>query len=184
MQEITLLRRLSQQLPSKRAGIRLLLMCVLASHLWAIPGLLNEVPALILRLSVWNLIGVISYYMLFTLCEAVFVWMALNLLGAILPDAIIQQQLLAKGSVLVLVTYLWLAPILHNFRMLLYWPVGAWLWVGLYVLLLLSVQLLFMRFPSLDRRIRAAIDRLVVLAAAYVILDILGIFVIFVRNLM
>lgn len=163
--------------------MRVFLMSILASHAWTLIGLFNEMPALALRLSFLELIGVTAYYLLFAFFEALVVWMIINLLSAVLPAGILRGEFLSKGSLLLFMTYLWIIPLFYNYRMLLYWPWGRSLWIVLYLLLLALIQLAFKLILDLPFKLRPAIERLAVLASIYLMFDLLALIVVSIRNL-
>jgi hypothetical protein len=174
---------LSDRLPEKKQTIQFFLMCIFASHVWTILNFLHEIPALTLRLTALELVSVFSYFLTFALIEALVIWVIINLLSVILPPKILRDKFLAKASAILLMTYLWMIPLLRNFKTLLYWPRGRTLWFVLYLLLFFLIQYAFMKMPNLDRRITLIIEHLIVLSSVYVIFDFMAIIVILIRNI-
>jgi hypothetical protein len=145
--------------------------------------MLQEIPALKLRLSVSGILSLAAYILTFTLIEALLIWVIANILAVILPGVALREDYLGKGSMMVVMTYIWLLPLFRNFQMLLYWPVGRSLWIALFFLLLVLIQIAFMIIPELNRKLYPVIDRLAVLSGVYLLFDVAALLIIFVRNL-
>ena len=58
--------------------------CALPVHLWTIYNMLRDVPAWILYMDVWDLIGTISYTLAFALLETFILFLLLVLFSLLL----------------------------------------------------------------------------------------------------
>lgn len=178
----TALATFRERFPSRQDAALVFAACAFPIHIWAIPRLLNEVPAWLVRLSAWDLIGAIAYTLAFTLVETVVVFLILMSLGIVLPARVLRDRLAAQGSMIVFLSSVWaalahlgLAVLWSNRRLFL-----AWL---LAVLASLAVAYLMIhRSKRLEKVIIALVDRLVPISYIFTCLDIFSIIIIVIRN--
>ena len=158
--------------------------CVLPVFIWSIVVLLNEVPAFVLRLSVWEFLGVVGYTQAFALFESLLLLLLLLLLGAILPARWFRSKFVAVSMAIVLVSAGWAVE--ANYRRVdpSTWATPELLSVlGLYLLSIAVPYVFIQRFGRLEQILRAIIARLSVLAYIYVSLSVVGILIVLVRNI-
>lgn len=155
-------------------------------HVWAYISLLDILPVTLLQMSLWNISGVAAYVLVFALIESVLVFAIFLLVRLILPETLFNLQSIQLLIVFIFTTSL--AAIFIN----LYekWDI-RWLsfsnWIALWSLVstgsfILAVNRLS-RNPRSREILAAAVERLAVLSSVYVSLDILGVLVILIRNL-
>jgi hypothetical protein len=156
---------------------------ILITHLWSVVFFLREAPALLLRHSIGELVGIAAYYLMFTLIEAVLIWGCLSLMAVMLPRRVLRANLASRGSAVIIATYLWALPLFLNFRLILYTERGRLTWLIGYGLVLTLLCLLFIKYDDLDERISAVVGRFSVLSATYLLLDMVGVVVVLIRNL-
>jgi hypothetical protein len=157
--------------------------CAFPVHVWAIVNLLRELPAWLLRLSIWELIGVISYVLVFALVESVAFLVALLVLAALLPAKLLRDRFVAVGTMLVVITTAWAIAAHYNADAIRLWGLRQFaLWGALYLVSVLVGWALVYRFKRLQGIVVAVAERLVVLSAAYVVLDLLGVGIVVLRN--
>ncbi len=151
---------------------------------WAILSYLDALPGLVLSFTVWDVIGTASYTLAFALLESLILLVLLVLLAFILPGRLLRNHFEAVGSMLVLITAVWV--MVTNWLRL---NPAHWMNAGhlpLWVLYLLSIVvpgLLTARSNRLERAVQAVIRRSAVLAYVYVALGCLGMAVVLLRNL-
>ncbi|NLE44267.1 MAG: hypothetical protein GX620_06065 [Chloroflexi bacterium] len=173
--------RLRRLLPARREAFLVLSISVVVVHTWSIVNVLRETPALILRLSLWELLGVFAYTLAFALFESLLLPVALVILSMLLPASWFRTRFAAHGAAVVLVTAAW-AVVAH------YSPDASILSghaLGI-VLCTLSVALplAFIHLkPAVARVARSLAERATVLTWPYLLLDILGILIVLGRNL-
>jgi len=153
-------------------------------HVWSTLNLLREVPAWVLRLSSWELIGVIAYTQTFALLESVIILLVLVLLGAILPARLLRDGFVAQSSMMVFVTSGWAIAVHYGSEVVRLWGLKEFfLWSVLYLESIAVSCVLTHRCKRLERFLGSFIERLTALSYVYVLLDLLSIFVVIVRNI-
>ncbi len=174
---------------TRRDLLLLFTACAVPVHVWAILSGLREAPAWMVRLDAVDLVAVAAYTLAFALAESLLVWLLAAAAAGLLPARLLGATgaqsasafRLAWGSWLVLVSGLASAS-LHWFPALLRppWPIA----LGLACLTCLAGGLLLLRrAPRLRLAVRGLLDRLVVLALAYVAVDLVGLAVVLARNI-
>lgn len=158
--------------------------CVVPVHVWSILNLLREVPAWVLRLSSWELIGVIAYTQAFALLESVMILLILILLGAILPARFFRDRFVAQGSMLVLLTSGWTVAAHYNYETIRLWHAKEFLfWSALCLASVGAPYVLIHRRKRLKEFIYSFAERLTVLSSIYVSIDLLSAIVVVLRNI-
>jgi hypothetical protein len=153
-------------------------------HVWAIVNILFILPAWLLRLSIWELAGGISYALLDALLESCVLWVGLVLLSFVLPRKWLADKFAALSSVLVWLLCAWAALVQFNFSIILQWGIEQMLPVLLGVVFSFGlVYWLVQRYGRLEGWIKLLTQRLAVLSYIYVIFDVLGVVVVVLRNL-
>lgn len=169
---------------NKRDLFRLFSVCAFPIHVWAIVLMLQQVSPTLEWTGPWTVVGLASYTLGFALFESAILTAVVILFAYLLPRTWQAAERLVQISLLFLVFSLWV--IVRRLLMIFEISLVAWQLVGLILLILVSLFLpvVFLhrsgRFQSL---LLAFIDKLVVLAALYVALDVAGVFVIIFRNL-
>lgn len=162
----------------------LLAACAFPVHVWAIVNVLRELPAWLLRLNVWELVGVISYTLVFSLVESLLFLLALVLLAVFLPKRLYRDRLVATGTMIVVLTSTWAIAAHYNSDAIREWGLRDFaLWGGLYLLSIVAGWLFVYLTKRLQRALVAVADRLVVLAGVYLAVDIVAMFIVLVRNI-
>lgn len=152
-------------------------------HVWAIINILAILPVWLLRASIWELAGVISYPLVDALLESCILWIGLVILGFILPKKWLADKFVVLSSVLVWLLAAWAALAQFFYDSLLQWGLTQIL-PGL-VLVVLSFGLVYwlvQRRGRLEGWIKRLTQGLAVLTYFYVIFDLLGLAVVIIRN--
>jgi hypothetical protein len=153
-------------------------------HIWSIYNLLKEIPAWILRLSYWELAGVISYTLLFALVESLIVLVFLIILAALLPARIFRDKFVSISTIFVFLAALWIIPvrIYEN-------TIRSWGMIGLLGVLFLALisflisYLVVLKSKKVDQIINSLMQRVTLLAYVYVFIDIVAVIIVFSRNI-
>jgi hypothetical protein len=134
-------------------------------------------------MNIWEIIGVLSYPLLFALIESILFLGGLVLLAVILPGKFFRDRFISQGS---------LAGLLATLSMVtahLYgsdfgvWSVrgfGKWLLVLLAAIVLSWLLVYF--FKRLNDAIESIVKWLSPLSIAYLVVDVLAVFVVIFRN--
>lgn len=176
----------------------LFLMCAFPLHLWTLILAFRDISWLTERTNAWDAIGVASYGMVFAFVESLLLFMAAVVLGFLVSTRWSSDHRIALLVVLLLILCLWavlsqlffltgasvpgaliagLARISHPLRML-------YILALLLVLPTLLLPALFvLRSEKALPFIRAAVERLSLLAVFYLFFDVVGLVIVIVRNL-
>ncbi len=171
--------------PTWGSGLRTFALAAFVVSLWSIIIVLREVPAWVLRLNLWDVVGVVAYTQVLALVEALLVAAGLLLLRAWLPARWRGEAFLPLALGLLLVSGLWVAgfhllgePLSDRQGLLL---------AGLAVGYSVSVGALVMglrRAGALVRVLEAAAERLVILGGLYALVSVVSLALVVGRNLL
>lgn len=171
------------RLPSGPQLLTAFVVCVFITHIWSIYNVLQEVPAWILYMNIWELLGGIAYTQLFALVDSLLLLAGVVALGFILPRRWFLDRFVAQGSLAALVVSAW-AVLAHTQggagNM---WSVNGLLLGFAAILVAIAVgSFLIQRFKKLETALSGVAERLVVLSFIYLALDALSIVIIVLRN--
>jgi hypothetical protein len=172
------------RLPSSQEAIYAFVASILPIHIWLIFNVMREIPAWILRLSLWDMIGVIAYSLAFALVETAIIFLGVVLLGVILPKSWFRHKFVALSSTIVFLASFWVIFLHYNIeiideRLL----VPAVIWGGTLVLALILAITAVLRSTKIEAAIDAFVKRLAALSFIYLFLDLVGIILVIIRNL-
>jgi hypothetical protein len=153
-------------------------------HVWAIINILAIFPAWLLRLSIWELAGAISYPLVVALLESNILWIGLVVLSYLLPKNWLANKFVALSSVLVWLLAAWAVLVQFIYKSIMQWGLEQML-SGL-LLVAFSFCLVYwlvQRYERLEGWIRRLAQGLAVLTYLYMLFDLLGLVVVIARNL-
>ncbi len=171
--------------PSKKDMWVVFLLACLPTHIWSIILALREIPALLISLKMWDVLGFLSYSLVFTFFESLFVFCALMILGFVLPRKFIRNVFLAQNTIIILITGLGIVP-LHFlgeiFELGTPWDsMILWIWILGYILFLSGLSIAIRRNERVKGFIIALAMRLTSLSIFYLVLDFMAAGILFVR---
>jgi hypothetical protein len=152
--------------------------CVFFIHLWSITVLLIEIPALILRANIWEVIGVIAYVLAFALFESVSVLALLILVGMILPQSLFKNMFVPQGMMVVMLLTAWAISIQPQGLIIRRWNVAP-----IIVMMAIFYTLVY-RFEALKGLLFRTAKAMSVLALTYVGFDVFGVLIVVLRNVL
>ena len=153
-------------------------------HVWAIINILDFLPAWLLRLSAWELAGVISYPLVDALLESGVLWLVLVALAFVLPRKWLADKIVALSSVLVWLLAAWAVLVQFIFGRILQWGPAQLVPGYLLVVFLFGLVIwLIHRYERLEGWIKRLVQGLVILTYFYLFFDLLGMVVVIIRNL-
>lgn len=153
-------------------------------QVWAIISILREVPAWILRLSIVDMWGVISYTLAYTLIESVIICILFLLIGAVLPKKYFRKHFIAYTTVFsIFLTLIFIAAQVYANQLKSMGMVTLGILGTLILALVVGSYILIYQKPKVAETITTVVDRLVVLSILYLSIDILAILTIISRNL-
>ena len=165
---------------SRQNLFALFVACAFPVHVWAIIGLLNQIPAWILRVNLWELTGMIGLTLMFTLLESLIVTVGVVVLAALIPGKWFTEKMVVLSA-----WFIWLTSIVsmiaHLQESLMRSFFGIVI-VAAYLALILGSYWLVRRFPKFEAGMKSFIERLAVLTALYLFLDVVGLVIVIIRN--
>jgi len=170
----------SRRLPSGSEAWLFAGACVSLIHFWAILSFLREVPALLLRMTWWELLAAGAYTLVFALLESLLLFVALLLVAVILPASWLRDSFAIKGALLLCLLLVWLGL---GPRLPRHPPWASLLTrVGLLASLGLSYRVLG-RKQSVRDTVRDGLERLSLLSYLYLALDVVSLLIVLARNI-
>jgi hypothetical protein len=153
-------------------------------HVWAIINILNFLPSWLLRLSIWELAGVIGYPLVDALLESCLLWLVLVVLGLVLPSKWLADKFVALSSILAWLLAAWAVLVQFIFGRILRWGPAQMIPGSLLVIFsFVLVTWLVQRHGQLEGWIKRLVQGLVVLTYLYLVFDLLGLVVVILRNI-
>lgn len=148
---------------------------VFSTHVWALIDFFQEYTVWIKRMNTSELLGAFSYLMgVFTLPDAIFLFLGVLLLALILPYRFFRQKFATLGSALALITAVWFM-IFHFFPKWLEqrnW-IALGLWAVSYVVVLGAAYVYIWRSPKVAGFVDNFMQRAAGLAGLYLFIDLL-----------
>lgn len=173
-----------ERIPSNKDIFLAFASCTFPIYVWAIANLLREVPALILRLSVWDLVGVIAYTLNFALIESVLVLIMLLLLSVVFPAKFIRDKFVVFSTVIVFITSIWF-EFVHIFAPTI-WLEGEIKFISSVIILITciaGIYLAVLRSERVKIIIQSLVERISVLILIYLTVTFLFTLIVITRNL-
>jgi hypothetical protein len=132
----------------------------------------------------WDVVGVVAYVQAFALAESVAVFLPLVCLSMVLPPSWFREKFAAQATGIVYLSAAWFVVAQLQDDTLRTWGFRQLLpWVGAYSLSLLAAAALIHRSSRVEAVIRSFVDRVTVLASAYLLLALGGGVLVVIRNL-
>lgn len=157
--------------------------CAFPVHVWAIVIVMQEVPAWILRLSLWDMVGVISYSLALALRESIIIFLGLCLLAFILPPWLLSKKFTASSAILLFVSAIWFIFLHYNDhiieqRQYIFFAI----WAGSWVLVAGGLIALIHKRPKLEKSIRNFAEQLAILSFLYLFFDVVALIIVVIRQ--
>lgn len=153
-----------------------------ASNAWALYDITQELPAWIKRLSIAEMVGVMAHSLAFALLDSLTVFIGLTLLAILLPESWLRKRYVAIGTAVAIITGIWMIYFHLNGLISARNIGGLGLWILSYVVVLGLAYFFIQRNDRVSRAFSSFAERLALLAGIYIMLDIFGVIVILVRN--
>jgi len=155
--------------------------CAFPVHVWAIIGLLNQIPAWILRVNLWELAGMIGLTLVFTLLESLIGTVGVLILAALVPGNWFTEKMVVLSAL-----FIWLTSIVSMIAHLQEPLVRSFFGIVIvvtYLAFVLGSYWLLQRFPKFEIGVKSFIERLAVLTALYLFIDVVGLVIVIIRNI-
>jgi hypothetical protein len=166
---------------SRKNILAIFVACAFPIHIWAVIGMLNQIPAWLTRSGkLGDLSGLISLTLLFTLLESLIVTLIVVLLFSLIPVRWFNEKIIIYGVIVVwlaavasMVGHLAGSSIRSSWALLI--PVG-------YLVLVVATLWSAHRFQKFGNGISRLLDRLTILTFFYLFFDFLAVVVVLLRN--
>ncbi len=183
---------------SRQGLLSLFLTCVFPLHVWALIMVFRDISWIAARTNVWDAVGVASYAMVFAFTESLLLFLAAALLGFIIPWGWQPDRRIAFLALLVLILSLWgiIAQLLSLWNVSLPAQVIQILrssahpvrflyavWLAIVTPTVLLPVYLFVRSKKAVAVMQNMMERLSLLAALYLVFDLLGLIIVVIRNI-
>lgn len=177
---------LFRPLPSKQQIYLFFLAVLFPINFWAWIGFLRELPSYLLRLPIWNIIGILAYLLTIALVESILLFSFILLLSLLFPP--VRTHFPGLPTIWAYLTILWVLPFHYADSIVGFLPFTGQTWfIGIWMFALplsyLTAAILFQRNHRLDAVILGFLDRLSVLSAVYLVFNAAAVVIVFVRNL-
>lgn len=169
---------------NRRSLWQLFTVCAFPVQIWAVLVMLQELPVFLLRLTVWDVIGIITYLEAYALLETILLWLVLVLMALVLPGWLFRTRLVAQGTLIILLSSVW-AVVLH-FRLNAFWDLTSPLrtaWIVTYLVSLFLAVYFLHQSQKIEGWLVAFANRVELLATFYLGLGVVGSVVVILRNL-
>ncbi|NIW44549.1 MAG: hypothetical protein GWN14_07135 [candidate division Zixibacteria bacterium] len=177
---------------------RLFLVCAFPLHLWTILMVFRDVNWVAERTTSWDALGFSSYALLYTLVESLLLFVFIALLSLLVPKrwdktlrfvilsliafALAGWSIMEQLILIVLWDQLQLLGRSLTFLGSAPWTAQA-LFAGLVLITVAIPFLLLKKFNKLQEVVFSILERLTLLSALYIVMDMFGIVIIIIRNI-
>jgi len=179
---------LESKLPSRQEVLPVLSVIVFIVFTWSLYRMFFQVPSLLFYMRVWDVLIIISYVLMFALFESTVVLGLLLIFSLVFPAKYFKEKFVAQGSTVVVMISMGAFALqrkmnimyrLDGWELILY-PLVI---LAAIVLVIFATSYIYDRFKILPRIINAFAERMIVFVLLYVPLSIIGLLVVFVRNI-
>ena len=157
--------------------------CVIPIHIWSLFNTFTEVPAWVIKMSLWDVLGAIAYTQVFALLETVLFALLLAVLFFVLPRFLVGGQVAPIGMMILIVATIWLIILQLNANWIDDRNAPALAIWGISFAVLLGISMFFVRrSEKLQGLLQNVSDRIVVLAVFLLFIDFLSVSIVVIRN--
>lgn len=159
------------------------LACLFPIQVWSIYNLLKEVPAWVLQMNAWELLGTIAYTQMFVLFESIVIFLPFVVLSALLPASWLRARFVALTTAIVYLSAGW-SILAHTYNVT-FITRGAGIllpWIGLFIISQVFFHILFRSNRKIEAAILWFVNRIAILAAVYLLVDLLAVLIVILRN--
>lgn len=160
-------------------ALRVLAVCAFPINVWAIVGILYQVPSWILSNNLWDFIGLIAYALSYSLGEILALFLPLLAAGWLAPARWLRGRFVALSTAVVLEVTVFV--LLINYVEGLIWKKRL-LAVPFIVILGLLIYLA-LRYPKFSRGLELIADRITILGSILLFFNLVSVIIVLVRNL-
>jgi len=182
------MKSITNRLPSREQAFLLLLAILFPINFWALVIFLQELPAYVLRMSAWEVLGVLAYLLTVALIDSLVLLAVSIILLFFMPASLLVGRYATAGTISAYLIILWLIPIQYqeNFAarfIIVQQSWFGWFWLALLVISLVLCSAILTRSDKFERMMRAYLDRLSLLSSVYLFFNVTGLLIVVTRNL-
>jgi hypothetical protein len=173
-----------RRIPRARNVAVAYLVCLVPIQAWSIFAVLHEIPAWQLQLGLWDLLAAVSYTQALVLLESVVVFLPLVLAAVILPPPWYRDRFVPLTTGIVYLSAAWFVLAHLHEEALRTWGIRHYLpWVAAYGLSVLALVITIHRSERVRALLGAFVNRLALLAGAYLLVALGAVVIVVARNL-
>ena len=184
----TFKERLESKLPSRQEVLPVCSVIVFIVFTWTLYRMFFQIPSLLFYMRVWDVLIIISYVLMFALFESVIVLGLLLIFSLVIPAKYFKDNFVAQGSTVVLMISM--GAVALQRKMNIMYRLDGWelilypfIFLAAIVFVIFVSSFIYDRFKILPRIINTVAERMIVFVILYVPLSILGMLLVFVRNI-
>jgi preprotein translocase subunit SecE len=169
-----------KRFPKKQEIIKSFLTVLTVVNFWAMIVYLYNFPGLVKQLMISNLLAVLGYVLFSALVESLIICLVLLILSILLPAKILRTDFAERTLVLLLLTAIYIYPFhvtvppISTLILETVIVVFIALWSGLYITELVLFHLAIAKHPKFTAKLRMVVDKVTVLGAIYLFLDLIA----------
>jgi len=179
--------RLFSRLPSKKQAFRIFLAILVPINFWSVIFFFRELPAYILRLTTWDILGIFSYTQFIALLDSLLLLLILLIPGLLFSPSLREARFVPIASTVGYLAVVWVIPF-HYLDRLTEWsplflqPWVAWAWVSLFILVSGFTAWRIHASSRLRNGILSFIERVTPLSWIYLSSNMVSVLIILARN--
>jgi hypothetical protein len=176
---------LHRRLPSAQEIACAYLACLVPIVAWSVFRMLTDgLPGWSRQMRAWDVIGVVAYVQAFALMESTVVFLPTLGLAILLPPGWFREKFVALGTGIVYLSAGWFTFAQLHDDAVRTWGYRQLLpWVATYFASVLLLAVLIHRSSRLEALITSFVDRVTVLAAAYLFVALTAVMIVLLRNI-
>lgn len=177
-----------KRLPDKQEILRSFLIILTVVNFWSLTVFLYYFPGLVKQLTIFDLFSVLSYVLLTGMVESLAITLFLVILSILLPEKLLRSDFSVRTAVIIFLAVIYIIPfhtIIPRFDRLIFEIqiiIIIAVWTLFYITELILFHFAILRHPNFTAKIEGFIDRLGVLGAIYLILDLIAVGVVIANN--
>jgi hypothetical protein len=184
----TFKERIEQKLPSRQEVLPVFSVIVFIVFTWSLYRMFFQVPSLLFYMRVWDVLIISAYVLAFALFESMVVLGLLVIFSLVIPTKYFKEKFVAQSSTVVLM--ITLGAVALQRKMNIMYRLDGWelilypfVILAAIIFVIFAASYIYDRFKILPRIINTVAERMIVFVLLYVPLSILGLLVVFVRNI-
>lgn len=170
--------------PNRAQLLAIVIICAIPIHIWSIIYVLREVPAWILRSTLWDTVGIIAYTQAFALLETAALVLLIATVAFLMPLALSRERLVGKVAIVFLIVVAGFIVLHFNSH----WITDRRLvalaaWAALLGAAMVTGFVVAHRWPRIGDTAENWVNKAAILAIAYIVIDVASVIVVIVRNI-